>query len=420
MIVDERKRGAAPIGARGCYFFLSYAHTPPTGRVGAADPDDIVDRFFEDLSRAVEGLRTRPELDIGFCDRQLSPGSDRRRHSDAALGAAEVLVPLYAPRYFANAATGRELTAFHQRLAAQGLETPARQVVPVRWSPLPPGYQIPYSAAFPEATDDVEGYRDNGLQALYRLVRYRNSYEEVVACTARAIVRTAERSPSVPGSVPEVDADDLFFPRRQETPRFAIVVAAATADGLPYPPASRAATDWRPFGRDEELPLGDYAGTIAERLGFAVHVSPIESKTSDPFGSSPGVVLVDPWLADSTAGRSLLESIARDFPVWALPLLVGVGSSRAAPQRVAALADVARDLLAVGAPSPGEGARRATDPVRSIADFDRVFPILVTDAARRYLRDGPVPAPDGGTTNRPRIFSEQATDPSRVQEERGD
>ena len=412
MTADQGHDAALRGTPRGCYFFLSYARTPRTGESNAPDPDGVVSYFYDDLCHAVSVFRNRRDLDIGFCDRALTPGLDPKARALAALGGAEIFVPLYTPRYFTSVAAGRELTAFHARLEAQRVATPERNVIPVLWSPLPPGYQIPYGAPVPNP-DLIEEYANNGLHALYRLARYRDSYERVVRLTAALIVRTAQDSPVGPGPLPVIQNTDLLFPRGRSDPPFAIVVATASDAGVPAP-------EWRPFGGREELPLAEHAAGIAERFGFSAAVSPLGDKTSDPFGNAPGVVLVDTWLADSDAGRRTLDAIARNFPPWAIPLLVAARDPRTTPARAAALAEIAGSMLAQGAPNQGEAARRAAPPVASIEDFERVFPILVTDTARRYLREGPIQAPSGDAEERPRIFRPSADGgPNRAQEEYG-
>lgn len=126
-------------GARGTYFFLSYAHSaPPPG--ARADADVWVGQFFADLTdevrrqaRPVAGMR------IGFFDQHIPLGADWKAALAEALGDAEVFVPLYSPGYFSRPWALGEQESFRARLAAAGsARLTAGHLTPVLWIPFPP------------------------------------------------------------------------------------------------------------------------------------------------------------------------------------------------------------------------------------------------------------------------------------------
>ncbi|HEU5332845.1 MAG TPA: TIR-like protein FxsC [Actinocrinis sp.] len=394
--------GAGP----GGYFFLSYASTPPSRQDSRADADGIVDDFFRDLSGAVERLRGLPDLDIGFCDRTLAPGVDRQARILNALGRAEVFVPLYSPRYFTSISAGREWTVFFQRLLAQGVVEPGHHVVPVCWTPLPPGYRPPTGVDVPAEHLAVGNYGDDGLQTMYRLTRHRADYQRVVVEVARAVVRIAEHERVGPGLADPVEDSQLYFPQDTDGPVFAIVVAAPdfVSAGLNRRAAyGQVPAAWRPFGVSEELPLAQDAAAIAARFGFLPRVFSLGDK-GDHFAESPGVLLIDPWLATTREGRNHLGRVVGQLPPWALPVFVTAEEEQVSQRLARRFADVAAELTDPGGPARGEAAARPAVTITSLREFGAIFPILVTDAARRYLRHGRVhPAQRGDQAPRPRI-----------------
>jgi FxsC-like protein len=400
-------RGDDSFGAEhGGYFFLSYASTPPPRRESDPDADAVVDDFFRDLSEAVAEARGLPELGIGFCDRFLAVGLDREARVRTALGRAEVLVPLYSPRYFKSVSAGREWTVFFRRLLAQGVADPGRHVVPVCWTPLPPGYNYPTGVDVPAAHLAIGNYAEDGLQTMYNLTRHRADYQKVVAEVAKCVVAIAEQRRVGPGITAPVEDRELDFPQDSDGPAFAIVIAApdvATVEAgsrLAYGPTP---AHWRPFGVREELTLAQDAAAIAARFGFISRISSLGDK-GDPFVEAPGVLLIDPWLASTAEGRTRLEGAISRLPKWALPVFV-TGEAEPISERLGQpLSAVAAELAAAGATSRGEAAHRAVDGITSLEDFSKLFPILVTDASRRYLRYGRVYPEPRDPSARPTIM----------------
>lgn len=403
MTTDPVRRDDGFGAGFGGYFFLSYASTPPSRQDSHADADGIVDDFFRDLSAAVGRLRGLPELDIGFCDRTLAAGVNRQARILSALGRAEVFVPLYSPRYFTSISAGREWTVFFQRLLAQGVVEPGQHVVPVCWTPLPPGYRPPTGVDVPAAHLAIGNYGDDGLQTMYRLTRHRANYQRVVVEVARAIVRIAEHDRVGPGVAAVVEDSQLYFPQDTDGPVFAIVVAApdfVSAGANRSAGYGQVPAEWKPFGVREELSLAQDAAGIAARFGFLPRVFSLGDK-GDHFAESPGILLIDPWMTTTRDGRDRLAGLVEQLPRWALPVFVTDEEEQVSQRLKRPFAQVAAELTGT---ARGEAAHRAAVTITSLEAFEAMFPVLVTDAARRYLRHGRVhPAQRGDQAARPRI-----------------
>jgi FxsC-like protein len=389
---------AVPQQASLPYFFLSYAHTPHAGSDPREDPDRGVGEFFRDLSDAVAGLSNSAGRDgrSGFIDRELAAGSNWQRYLSAALETCQTFVALYAPRYFSSTAAGREWTSFHRRLEVSGVRDIADRYIPVLWNPLQPGYPLPSGVPEPLTLDEVPEYGEHGLQALRRLPRFRRAYNDVVAVLAQKIVTLAERRPLEPGTVPDLDDAELDFPRGRVLQPFVIVVVADTVKQLGESALTgyygETPADWRPYGPRETLPLARYATSIAEWFGFSPLVTGLDG-AQDLLATAPGVALIDPWhpVASTPAGLRKLTSLPR----WTVPVVVfSDDDPRLAGEAAGDLGPLGTALTTAHPPRT-EAARHAAKGIGDLADFGELFPILVTDAARRYLRQGPVYPPRG-------------------------
>jgi FxsC-like protein len=400
---------ATPQQARLPYFFLSYAHTPHSGSDPREDPDRSVGEFFRDLSDAIADLSDSAGQDgrSGFIDRELVTGSNWQRYLTAALETCQTFVALYAPRYFSSTAAGREWTSFRRRLEMSGVTAIADRYIPVLWNPLQPRCPVPSGVSAPLTLDEVPEYREYGLQALRRLPRFRGAYDSVVAVLAEKIVTLAERHPVEPGPVPDLNESDLDFPRGRGLQPFVIVVVAETikhiADGAVAGYYGETAADWRPYGPKETLPLSRYATAIAEWFGFSTLFTEL-NRAPELLATAPGVVLIDPWhpVAAMSAGLSALTRLPR----WTVPVVVfSDDDPRLVPRgaRAGTLAPLGAALTAAHPPRT-EAARRAAKGIGDLNDFGELFPVLVTDAARRYLRQGSLYPPRGPAAAPPPVF----------------
>jgi FxsC-like protein len=385
--IDPRHRGSGP---RGHYFYLSYAQSLPLAGMAEADPDQWVRGFFDDLTDAVQ-QRASPQsgLGPGLFDKKLPIGSDWKASLTTALSLAEVFVPLYSPGYFARSWPALEWTRFRGRLENAGVKYPLRRFAPVLWTPLSWGQELP--ADLQEAMADAEiEYSENGLRTLLRLQPYRPAYNRVIGRLAARIVNLAENFPVQPSAVPDIDDVPPAFRAEACAAVFAITVAAPRISELPddFDRAGygTSGVDWRPYPRDQELPLASYAARIVEQMDFAAMVTSID-KSGDHLASMPGVFLIDPQIAEYPSGLEALESFVRQMPAWVFPLVVLRSELDA---HSAKLRDQVRGILREKVGGTYDLAQRAVRGVTSLADFVGLMPILAAEAERRYLRTAPL------------------------------
>jgi FxsC-like protein len=399
-------------GRRASYFFLSYAQSPPLAGTAQADPDQSVRKFNRDLTAAVRSQASpQSGLEPGSSNYEIPLGSDWKASLTEALSLAEVFVPLYSPGYFARSRPGREWTCFQQRLLNAGISEPLQRFAAVLWTPLPRDLDSPdLRAAMADADSE---YAENGLRTLLRLRPYRLAYARVVRRLAAHIVDLAENSPVGPSEVPDIDEVQSEFKAEAYGAVFAVTVAAPVLSGLPLDrdPAGYGSSgvEWRPYPRDQELPLAEYAARIAEQMDFAVLMTSME-KRGDQLTSRPGVVLIDPWFIAQESGRAALRSFLDELPAWVLPLLV-LGAST--DSRSAELADQVRSVLSRTFRTRGDAVQRGIRGVKTLQEFVALVPILAAEAERQYLRHGPVPR-STAKVGRPRLADGLAVEPPRA------
>lgn len=379
------------LGQRGTYFFLSYAHSPPLEGSPQTDPDRWVRAFFRDLANSVRRCAS-PEsrLDPGFFDQNIPLNSDWKASLTRALSAAEVFVPLYSPSYLTRSWPGKEWAAFRQRVRESGLADPLRRFAPVLWIPLPAGQELPGLDEALAVDAPESAYAENGLRALLRLTPYRSSYQLIVDRLAAQIVELAEASPLPRSAAPDFDDVTSPFEPGPAVAVFTVTVAAPVQDDLPAErgPAGygERSVEWRPYPRDQDTSLAEYAAWVAEQLDFAVKIRGIENATGGAH-DKPGVVLIDPWLVASAGQVPALEALVSDLPPWVMPMLI---LDADVDERGRRLAGQVRAILGKAATAQTELAKRATSGVTSLRDFVSLMPALITEAERQYLRHGPV------------------------------
>jgi FxsC-like protein len=391
-----------PQGMLATYFFLSYCRSAPLPGSSQESPDHLVDRFFSDLSEAVQDRASHAAVAVaGFFDQRLPPGSNLKRVITQSLSAAQVLVPLYSVAYLMNSWSGREFACFRQLKEASRVN-PVQRLAPVLWAPLagvgdPPGLREALEfVAEPE-------YAANGLRHLLKNRAYHDLYAAVVSRLATRIVDIAESNPIdavAPSYLPDIEKVPSEFSPGAPLASFNIEVAAPTAATVP---AGRSpdhygdtALLWRPFS-EQELPLAEYARQIIERFDFNANVSEI-GITRDMTRQRPGIIVIDPAFAATETGRALLASLA-GFPRWVLPLLV---SGEPHDRLVRQLASQVRALLREDE-LPTEMARAGARGVESFDEFVALVPRLVAEAERQYLRHGKGRVPSPRSAGRPRL-----------------
>jgi FxsC-like protein len=400
------KRGASVSrGPRRTYFFLSYAHVPPNQELTRGDerdsePDYWVKVFFDELHGAVKRF-ARPDsgLDIGFYDPQLPPGSDWKALLAAELGAAEVFVPLYSPRYLTWSWPRTERESFQGRLAATGAEHADRHIQPVLWTPIP--WTDESSAADREMAlslgEGLPDYAENGLCALRMLTPYHDQYYEIVDRLARRIVDVAELTPMGASAVPVLQAYRSEIPVGMETP-FVVAVLAPTAAERPAGRAGttygRTAAQWRPFLSGGTVPVAEYAANLAERLGLPAKIVAFGAG-DPPFASAPGLLLVDPWIAADESGRARLAEAIAALPDWVVTVVV-IDPDDPDAARGGELTETVNGML------PNADPPRVRD-ARGPQEFEQLVPFLVTQTRGRYLVRAKVYPPSGPATERPHL-----------------
>jgi FxsC-like protein len=381
---------------RGTYFFLSYAHSPPT-RDGVSDTDHWVTAFFHDLCESVRS-HAAPDAgwDAGFYDDLLPPGSDWKARLADALSTAQVFVPLYSPAYLSRSWPLKERESFRRRLAVVGA-TEADHILPVLWTPTPSAEPQPELEDALLLGTDVPAYAANGLRALRMLNSYRQQYDAIRGRLARRIVEMAERAPLRPSRAPSLD--DIIESRYGET-SFVVAILAATVDDPPpdHPPDAYARTTegWRPFAGTEAVPAAEHAANVAERLGLPTRVVDFASG-GGLLDRHPGLLLIDPWTLTEAGGRIALTAAVDRLREWVTPVILANQNDARFGERASELADEVGDML------HRAGAHRVKR-AREVREFVQLLPSMVTDARRQYLRNAElIVPPKGPHVGRPRL-----------------
>jgi hypothetical protein len=368
------------VGQRGIYFFLSYAHSVITGERIGADTDPSVGKFYKELRQKVSRhAMSRDDMRIGFIDQDIPAISDLKAELSQALGLAEVFVPLYSPVYFANAWSMREREVFLGRLSSVPDADPAQHVLPVLWTPWPSWESAP--SGVDDAIRlgaDISDYAQNGLRALCMLATYRPSYDEVLDRLARRIVSVVERSPIGPSAAP--DLDDVPD-RTSLKAAFTVTVLMPDRGPSPLREWGKDAILRRPFTAGRAPAVAYYAMTAAERLGFQTRV--VEPSQIKELATSPGIVIVDPWILAEDDGAERLETMFKSLPPWVLPLVVTDDDSDLQATTGVRLKAEAMLILSNLAGS-------AIDDPGDLEAFKNVIPRVVSKARRTYFRNARV------------------------------
>jgi len=374
----------------GPYFFLSYAHSDPLVGYSRAKPDELVTRFFDDLTTAVRRHAARLSgIAPGFYDRNIPVGSNWNESIRQALGGAQSFVPLYSAAYMDRSWPGQEWECFRRRMITAGLAEPLQRFVPVLWTPLPPQAQDqPGLQAALDLGRGVDEYTENGLRLLLKVDSYRASYDHVIDMAAQKIVELAEASPLEPSAALDVDEVASPFVPGPHGAVFVIETAVPTASTVAAERDSHGygerSSDWRPFP-DQELSLADYAKQVAKQLGFRPEVAEIGAvkKTTGSGTRRPGIILIDPWLVANDSGRLALEAVVENLPDWVMPVIVLGQPDDATTQK---LADQVQEILNAAGALRTESSRRTATGVTSLRGFVASVRILVAAAERQFLR----------------------------------
>ena len=371
------------------YFYLSYAHHVPLeqfedSETADADPlqgdaEPVVAAFYGDLAQAV-AARVRPGWSgIGFLDQDLLPGSDLEVGLAAALGAAQLFVPLYSPGYFLGSLPLREQATFRRRLLLADVD-PDSRIVPVLWTPVPHTEQHPDVSRALDAAAASPVYRENGLRALFLLSAHRRDYEAFRSWLADEIVAVAERSPVKPTA-----GLNLEEVERSTVKEARFLVAMLGPGDVP----ARA----RPWWHGYALPVAQHAARVADRFGLLSEVAVVTEviEAEQLFVRTPGIVLVDPWPAGDRAES--VAALLEGLPSWVLPVVLEEPFDRLGEEHAAAVrATISRlEIVAAG----------HVETISDMSQLERILPGLVARAGRRYLRQVQIDGMSG--PRRPRL-----------------
>ncbi|MET0648999.1 MAG: toll/interleukin-1 receptor domain-containing protein [Pyrinomonadaceae bacterium] len=253
----------------GSYFYLSYARETE---------DVFVERFFEDLSRAVRekaGL-ARDEA-VGFFEPEvLKPGHAWEVEVVEALQSCQTMVCLYSPAYFKSENCGKEWMVFSMRRRLYAEREMARRgdpdvgwlpsLKPVLWIPQPTG-EIP-GIATSERYRYVVGdwkapHNEIGVKDMIRRwVQYQDNYRVYVDLLASDVLATCLKF-----KLPPLD----IFPPLDEVPSAfgqpAAVVPTLAEVAIPVvKPAGAGASSTGVFISYRRNEAAAYAGRLYDRL----------------------------------------------------------------------------------------------------------------------------------------------------------
>ena len=402
--------GPQPRAGRGSYFFLSYAHVPPLTDIGLyggesatvdTEPDvedPVVERLFKDLSEEVGRRASRPEMLVGFYDRQIAAGVDWSAALAEALGAAEVLVPLYSPSYVNGVWSVSERRSFQGRLDRDGGSR--AHVQPVLWIPIPGAR--PYHDDDPLAIGaGIDGYAEDGLRAMRELTYLNDGYRAVVNRLAQKIVAVAEEEPLSPSHAEQpADLVDEVSPNAQ----FIVAVVAPReaelrSTGRSTSRYGRRGSQWRPFAG---AAAARQVATIAERLGLPTDIVDLPEGTAE-LHTHPTILLIDPWIMALRDGRERLSGVLTEMEAWVTPVVLTDADD---PEYADRGERLFRDALRVL--DTGHVERAAAQGINHVETFVSTMPRVIDQTRGSFLRNGPTYAPPGEYPPRPMVFKDPA------------
>jgi len=416
----------------GLCFFLSYAHTPRVFDDGD-DPDSWVKQFFRDLCKELVSFdqRWHEGGQPGFMDDAMRTGTLWRRHLSERLAGCRVFVPLYSRAYFRKEFCGKEWALFRERQMAHLAQTgvPNEAIVPVIWQPLP-NEELPPAAAGVQLAPLVENsrYLERGLFELIRLDQ--RAYLEVVIRLAEHLDSVARRAAPPPG--PAVDFDEVapLFPRTQAdaAPTRHLYITVAALDDTSLPPSrdrefyGRHPEEWNPYHPDSDVPLLVRAEELARELGYAPVIDapdhtraaialppPVADGRAEPGETQgpddPGIILIDPWMANDPAGAAYIAELDRQRKPWVRALVLWSRSDEQTLEHAPALRLKLQLAMPRGMDSWRRTARAATRDLRTLAEFGHALPSVVDLARSHLLRASRPKPPTGDYPPRPRLHA---------------
>ncbi|HZU58224.1 MAG TPA: TIR-like protein FxsC [Actinocrinis sp.] len=412
----------------GSCFFLSYAHTPRVFDDGP-DPNYWVRSFFRDLCTELVHRDSRwhaPASRPGFMDDAIPDGAIWRSRLAEQLASCRVFVPLYSRTYFSRENCGKEWAVFRERQMAHLAQTgtPNEAILPVIWQP-------PRPEDVPQVATNVQvaqlgvsnRYLERGLYELMRLDRD-GEYVSVLIRLAEYLDEAARTAAPPPGPIVDYEEIRPLFPDRPQSTRAArrLYITVAAPDLRTVPPGRDTSyygarpEDWNPYSPQSAVPLAKRAEDVARGLGYLPVTSNLNRSSpelrrsavnagdrAEPAPNGPGILLVDPWIAnDSLTAKNIAEFDRRRKP-WIRVLIPW----SATDGQTAEQSSVLRAKLQLAIPWSAEAwrrtARAATRDLASLAEFGHAMPAAVELAWRHYLKAAQPKPPQGDFPPRPRL-----------------
>ncbi|AVT40609.1 hypothetical protein C6W10_33805 [Plantactinospora sp. BB1] len=337
--MDHQSRSARPrakhLGGQVLYFFLSYAR---------GDEDELVQRFFQDLSTEVRLLAGLPRDEVvGFVDRSIRVGERWPRQLSEALSTCRSFLALMSPRYFQSRSCGQEWQVFADR--AHRYESAAKVdsslLKPLMWVPTAPPKMHRVAEPIQYFSDRLgDTYRQLGIRQLMRLRRLEDDYRAFTFELAEQVVNSVEAHQLTEGvAAADFSALPSAFHRNVTEPggdsglddkpfTTHIVVVA-----LPRPDMAAVRTeldvygdqalDWAPYRPPLLSPLVEYACNIAETHSFRSRVAGLNELAVRAAQAHQHnqiiVLLVDAWVTQVDEVQRALTSRGGDrVPITAV------------------------------------------------------------------------------------------------------
>ncbi|GIH23140.1 hypothetical protein Aph01nite_14500 [Acrocarpospora phusangensis] len=406
------------------YFFLSYAHTPPS-RDNGVNPDRDVATFFEDLCQEILHHTEFPAgIPVGFMDTGLRNGDAWQERLAMQLAICRVFVPLYSRRYFSSEYCGKEWAAFDLRRRASGADDrpPPEAIVPAFWVPVP-DFELPEAVRHIQFKDEALGwqYLKYGIRGLMRINRLRDEYHLTVDALAKRVINLAEEV-----RLPSREPCDLAAIKSPFQPDiFRITVVAPDARTLPtgrnrvfYGPA---ATDWHPYRAISSRSLADSAAEVVRSFQFKPDVGSLNDHRGDLLADEaspcPAVVIVDPWATLDARCHEFLKALDRRNKAWVGVMVVWNDDDE---QLLEAGEELRRGLGSAFPVKTHQGRLSAKDVLHGIsglAQFESVLRQVIQALRASYIREAPAFPPKVPGSPRPHLLAPACpTDPAEPRE----
>ncbi|HUN30876.1 MAG TPA: TIR-like protein FxsC [Trebonia sp.] len=424
---------AAPTAAKPVihpYFFLSYARTPKRNPTDRENPDRWVHKLYRDLCDEILQMTDAQPAEAGFMDAENKLGAAWSPELINAIKNCRVFVPLYSRRYFESDNCGREWFAFARREVTHRARSGERvdAIVPALWTRLDRN-AIPAVAQTIqyEHAELGERYRADGFYGLMKLQNFRAAYHGAVHRLAQRIIEVGDQSAASSGpDVLGTDAADFaslpsaFGPtsaKRSTGSQLQITVLAHDFSSLP-PRRSReyyGATprSWSPYQPDYPQPVADFALELARKC---LDCDPVaESFEAESNGHdvriSPGICLVDAWVALSDAHRERLRRLDEIDVPWLSVLIPWNGDDEGLRSEATVLRSKLEERLEQKLACVPRRCQAAADGIPTIHDLGEVLPVMAMIMLKRYHKNAPAPAIPGPMLPRPRLRSVDPEEP---------